>query len=685
MLFSYKYLKNYIDAKLSLSELVFRLNTIGIESRIIDKGKEIFESEVSANRSDCLSYVGLAREISVLSKAKVIFPEVKFKEGEEGVKDPVKIFIQDKKDCSRYMARVINNVKVSGSPIWLKEFLELHGIRPVNNIVDVTNFVLLEYGQPLHVFDLSKINGRTIFIRAAKSGENITAINRQKYNLDNSMLVIADADKPLAIAGVMGGLESEVDTNTNSVLLESAFFKPVVVHRTSRKLNLKTDSSYHFERQVDWDVVEVALDRAAGLIQELSGGTIARGKIDLKTIKVVPEVISLRVERLNNILGTELKIKDIELILKKLGLLSKTGKNILKVTVPSYRSGDLKREIDLIEEVGRIYGYDKIKETIPNRIFGVSNNEFEWRFEKKVKDILVARGMFEVVPYTFCHKDNLTNFSFKEDDTRRKVLEISNPISGEQNILKSTVIPGLLEIAKRNSNVKNNNLQIFELGKIFVARERNELPDERKILAGLITGFNQEKTWVENNRLVDFFDLKGILEDLFANLGIEDCEFKASSDCLYHPNKTARIYIGQKEIGILGELHPDIKEKYEFVNPVYLFEIEWQRLLESIPESKKFVSLPRFPNVVRDIALMVSRDIEAGKILFLIKENGGSLIESLNVFDLYMGEQIPEGLKSLAISISYRHLERTLTDNEVESIQQKIKSALVKEFQVKIR
>lgn len=683
MVFSYRYLKSYINVKLSLPELVSRLNVIGIESRIVDK--ETFESEVSANRSDCLSYVGLAREISVLSRAKVISPKVKFKEGEENVKDLVKIFIQDKKDCSRYMARVINNVKVSKSPSWLNEFLELHGVRPVNNIVDVTNFVLLEYGQPLHAFDLSKINGRMVFIRSAKSGENIAAINQQKYDLDDSMLVIADADKPIAIAGVMGGLESEVNANTSSILLESAFFKPEIVHRTSKKLNLKTDSSYRFERQVDWDVVEVALDRAADLIHKLSGGAIARGRVDLKAVKFTPKIVDLRIERLNNILGTGLKTEEVGAILGKLGLVSKSGKNILRVAVPSYRSGDLKREIDLIEEVGRIYGYDEIKETIPNRTPGVSNDEFEWRLERRVKDILVARGMFEVIPYTFCHKDNLTKFSFKENDSRCKVLEISNPISGEQDILKSTVIPGLLEIVKRNSNVKNNNLQIFELGKIFIARERNELPDEKKILAGLITGFNQEKTWVENNRLVDFFDLKGILEDLFANLGVENCEFKASSDCLYHPNKTARIYIGQNEIGILGELHPDIKEKYEFVNPVYLFEIEWQKLLDSIPNGKKFVSLPRFPNVVRDIALMVSKNIEAGKILSLIKENGGSLIESLNVFDLYVGEQIPEGLKSLAVSISYRHQERTLTDDEVESIQQKIKSALIEKFQVKIR
>lgn len=683
MIFNYKYLKNYIDVKLSLYELVSKLNAIGIESRIVDK--ETFESEVSANRSDCLSYVGLAREISVLSKAKVIFPKVKFKEGKEEVSGLVKISVRDKKDCFRYMARVINNVRVSESPIWLKEFLELHGVRPVNNIVDVTNFVLLEYGQPLHAFDLSKISGQTVFVRLAKNGENITAINREKYDLDDSMLVIANADKPVAIAGVMGGLESEVDANTNSILLESAFFKPEVIHKTSRKLNLKTDSSYHFERLVDWSVVEIALDRAAGLIQELSGGTMACGKIDLKTVKVVSEVINLRVPRLNDILGTELRVREIRSILRKLGLFCRTSGNILRVTAPSHRSGDLKREIDLIEEVGRIYGYDKIKETIPNRVFGISNNEFEWRLERKIKDILVARWMSEVIPYTFCHKDNLTGFSFREGDSRYKVLEISNPISGEQNILKSTVVPGLLEIARKNINVKNNDLQIFELGKIFVVRDGNELPDEKKILAGLITGSNHEKTWTETSRLVDFFDLKGVLEDLFAGLGVENCEFKASSDCLYHPNKTARICIGQNEIGILGELHPDIKGKYEFVNPVYLFEIEWQKLLESIPKGKRFVSLPRFPNVVRDIALVVSKNIEAGKILSLIKENGGSLIESLNVFDLYVGEQIPEGLKSLAISISYRHPGRTLTDDEVESIQQKIKSALVEKFRAKIR
>ncbi|MDD5773870.1 MAG: phenylalanine--tRNA ligase subunit beta [bacterium] len=685
MLFSYKYLKNYIDVKLPLAELILGLNVIGIESRVIDKDKESFESEVSANRNDCLSYFGLAREISAFSGAKITPPKVKIKSGKEKIEDLVRISIQDKVNCLRYSARVINNVKVSESPDWLKEFLALQGMRPVNNIVDVTNYVLLEYGQPLHAFDLARIKEHTIFVRPAKKGESITAINQNKYNLDASMLVIADKEKPVAIAGIMGGLESEVSSNTGSILLESAFFKPASVNKTSRKLNLKTDSSYHFERQVDWDTVETALDRAALLIQELSGGTIAGGIVDIKTIKSTPKVINLRIERLNSILGTDLKIKEVGIILKKLGIASKAGKNILKANIPSYRSGDLEREIDLIEEVSRIYGYDNIKETIPNSIFNVSDNEFEWRFERKVKEVLASRGMFEVVPYTFCRKDNITKFSFKEDDDRCRILEISNPLSGDQDILKSTVIPGLLEIAQRNINVKNNNLQIFELGKIFIPREKNELPVEKKVLGGLVTGFNQEKAWVEENHLVDFYDLKGILEDLFDGLNIKNYRFGASTDCIYHPNKAARIYIDNKEIGIIGELHPDIKEKFEFVNPVYLFEIDWQKFSESIPKGMKFASLPKFPNVSRDIALMISRDIEAEKILSLIKENGGSLIESMNIFDLYTGKQIPEGLKSLAISISYRHPERTLTDTEIESIQQIIKSALTDKLKATIR
>lgn len=685
MLFSYKYLKNYIDVKLSLTELILGLNVIGIESRVIDKDKEIFESEVSANRNDCLSYLGLAREISAFSGAKVSHPKVELKEGKDKIENYINISIEDTKDCFRYMARVINNIKVSESPDWLKELLALHGMRPVNNIVDVTNYVLLEYGQPMHAFDLAKIKENTILIRPAGKAESITAINQNKYNLDDSMLVIADKENPIAIAGIMGGLESEVSSNTGSILLESAFFKPTSVNKTSRKLNLKTDSSYHFEREVDWNTVETALDRAAGLIQELSGGIIAGGKVDLKTIEITPKDINLRIERLNNILGTDLKIKEVEIILNKLGLFSKEGEGTLTVNIPSYRSVDLEREIDLIEEVSRIYGYGNIKETIPNSIFNVSDNEFEWRFERKVKEVLASRGMFEVVPYTFGNKDNVTKLSFKEDDNRCRILEISNPLSGDQDILKSTVIPGLLEIAQRNINVRNSNLHIFELGKIFIPRGKSELPEEKKILAGLVTGFNQEKAWIEENHLLDFYDLKGILEDLFDDLNIKNFRFEASSDCIYHPNKVARIYIDQKEIGIIGELHPDIKEKYEFVNPVYLFEIDWQKFSESILKSRKFVSLPKFPNVSRDIALMISKDIEAEKILSLIKEHGGSLIESMHIFDLYTGKQIPEGLKSLAISISYRHTERTFTDTEIESIQQIIKSALTDKFKAAIR
>ena len=500
MLFSYKYLKNYIDVKLSLTELILGLNVIGIESIVIDKNEEVFESEVSANRNDCLSYLGLAREISAFSGAKVSPPKVKFTEEKNKIGNYVKISIDHKKDCFRYMARVINNIKVSKSPDWLKELLALHGMRPVNNIVDIINYVLLEYGQPMHAFDLGKIKEHTISIRLAKKSESITAINQNKYNLDDSMLVIADKEKPVAIAGIMGGLESEVNSNTVSILLESAFFRPTSVNKTSRKLKLKTDSSYHFERQVDWNTVETALDRAAGLIQELSSGEITGGKVDIKTIKIYPKVIDLRIERLNNILGTELKINEVKTILKKLELFSKEEKGALKVDIPSYRSVDLKREIDLIEEVSRIYGYGNIKDTIPNSIFGVSDNEFEWRFERKVKEILVSRGMCEVIPYTFCHKDNITKFPIKEDDDRCRIVEITNPLSGDQNILKSTVVPGILEIVQRNINVKNSNLKIFELGKIFIPKGKNKLPEEKNILAGLITGFNQEKVWIEIGR-----------------------------------------------------------------------------------------------------------------------------------------------------------------------------------------
>jgi phenylalanyl-tRNA synthetase beta chain len=688
----YKWLKEYIDFDLSPKELCAKLTMLGFEA---EKGKDSFEVEITPNRGDCLSMIGLAREISAFSGNPLKFPPIELKENKEDGDTLPDVRIKDKDLCPRYTLRLIKEVKVGPSPSWLQEKLEAVGVRSINNVVDITNYVMMEVGQPLHAFDYEKIKGSSIIIRRAKERESIITLDEVEQKLTPEMLVIAGETKPIALAGVMGGLDTEVDESTRTVLLESACFEPGSIRGTSKKLNLMSESSYRFERGVDIEGVPLASARAAHLIQGIAGGKVAGGIIDEYSRSFSCPEIPLRINRVNKILGTKLTSSEISTILRGLHLQVKEGEP-LKVIVPSFRR-DITREIDLIEEIARLYGYDKIESRIPKAPLWSEEKEKSEvsgeleKFEapedlkKKVREILVASGFSEVINYSFMNEDFLNCLELVPEHPWSQAVRIRNPLNENQRLLRTTLVPGLLSTALYNLNRSITNLKIFELGRVFSpSPEGEKLPRERLNLAGAIMGLKKEKTLGVKEEPVDLFDLKGVIENLLKELGIPGPKIEFPEGL--HPwGALIKINGELKSMGSMGKFPPRLAKYYELPEEIYLFEIDLKELSKHVNLSKKYESLPKYQGISRDISLIVARGVSSRKIESLIEETGGDLIEEVKLFDLYQGKQIAGGYKSLAYSIFYRSSKRTLTDKEVNNLQFEIIRALKKKLKAEIR
>jgi phenylalanyl-tRNA synthetase beta chain len=692
----YKWLKEYINFDLSAEELCTKLTMVGFET---EEAGDLFEVEITPNRGDCLSVIGLAREVSALSGSPLKFPLVELKEEKVDRDALPNVQIKDKDLCPRYTLRLIKGVKVEPSPSWLQKKLEAAGIRSINNVVDITNYVMMELGQPLHAFDYEKIKGNSIIIRRAKDRESITTLEGIERRLSSEMLVIAEETKPIALAGVMGGLDTEVSGDTKTVLLESACFEQGSIRRTSKRLNLMSESSYRFERGVDIEGVPLASARAAQLIQEIAGGEVAGGIIDDYPRPFSSAEISLRTNRVNKILGTELRSGEISAVLERLHFQVQKGEP-LKVVVPSFRR-DITREIDLIEEVARLYGYDKIKSSIPRApILNAEKEKSEVPeefkvpegVEEKVREILIASGFSEVINSSFMDEDFLNCLELAPEHPWKQTVRIRNPLNENQRLLRTTLVPGLLSTLLYNINRNITNLKIFELGRVFSPfPEGEELPRERPNLAGAIMGSRKEKTLGVKEEPVDLFDLKGVVENLLKELGIPEPKIEFSEGL--HLGE-ALIKIGGKpkekeieleELGTMGKLHPQLAKYYELPEEIYLFGIDLKELSKYVNLSKKYEPLPKYPGISRDISLAVPQEVSSLKIENLIEKKGGDLIEKIRLFDLYQGKQVPGGHKSLAYSIFYRSSKRTLTDEEVNNLQLEIIQILRKELKAKIR
>ncbi|MDI6741228.1 MAG: phenylalanine--tRNA ligase subunit beta [Smithella sp.] len=653
----------------------------------LDIGDTVLDVNVTPNRSDCLNMIGIAREVAALTGKKMKPPAVKVKESSEDINALTSVNIIDSDLCPRYTARMIKKVKVGPSPVWLKIRLEAAGMRTINNIVDATNFVMLEMGQPLHAFDFRFLEKEKIIVRKSRDQEEFTSLDGKSRILPAETLLICDGIKPVAIGGIMGGLNSEVKEDTETILLESAYFNPPSIRRSARKLGMSTDAAFRFERGIDPEGVVNALNRAAQLIADLSGGTVGKNYIDEYPNKIpVVRDIPLRIDRIRELIGIEITAKEVVKILRDIGMnLKQNGKGAYLVTPPTCRV-DISREIDLIEEVIRLYGYDRVPSNMPDVFITEMEDIPRLKLEEKIRKAMIGNGYTEIVNYSFGTPVAADMLCLRENDERRRSVKITNPLGEDLSVMRTTMIYGLLDTAKRNTNNGCFDLKMFEMGRVFLKRAKGELPEERNMIAGLATGKISDDLW-NAGKNVDFYHLKGCLENIFFDLKIDHCKYiPENTESFLHPGKSCAIMMNDKRIGFLGEIHPDVMERIDFKNNVYVFEINMDYLPDKYADKKIiYQEISKFPAVMRDAAFVVSVDLEADRMLNVILEENEDLLENVYVFDVYKGKGIPEGTKSLGLRFSYRASSRTLTDSEVSSIHEKLLQKIIEVTGSKIR
>ena len=628
----------------------------------------VFELEITPNRPDCLSLIGVAREIRAETGNPLKLPQVNFKESETDIRNLTSVTIDAPDLCPRYAARVIQGVKVGESPAWLQQRLESVGVGIINNIVDVTNFVLMEYGQPLHAFDYHKLAENRIVVRRAANDERLTTLDEVERELTPDMLVIADAEKPVALAGIMGGYDSEITETTCDILLESAYFNPSSVRATAKTLGINTEASYRFERGADPGIVPAALDRTAQLITELAGGTICEGIVDVYPGQEPLTRIQLRPERVNFVLGTTIETAEMVQILSRLDFDVETSGDVYQVTVPTFRS-DITREIDLIEEIARVYGYDNIPTTLPKGDIPVPAPNPMTEVHKRIKRFLLAAGMMEAINYSFCDPTCFDKIRLDANDPLRDTLKLQNPLSPEMSVLRTTLLPSLLDNAQHNRNHQIDTIALFEMGSVFI---RNGEQKEPERVTGVLAGQIGDGVYSNPYRHPDFFDIKGLVEGMLEVCGIADYTLQKADVPTFHPGRNAEVLSGDRRIGTFGEAHPEVLENYDLPYKAYLFEFDLEGLVDAAIFAKRFEPIPIYPKVARDLAIVVDKEILSDMPTGLIYATGGDAVETVRLFDVYEGEQVPEGKKSLAYTITYHSATETLTDKAVNALHDKV-------------
>jgi phenylalanyl-tRNA synthetase beta chain len=680
---SLKWLKEFVDFSLSARELSHALTMAGLEV----EGMEDFEDDVildiniTPNRPDCLGIKGIAREVAAI--LGLPFKDTPVVVSEERGDGPA-IEIADPQLCSRYASRIIYGVKPGPSPEWISKRLEAHGFRSTCNIVDITNYVLLETGHPLHAFDLDKLTENKIIVRPVESEMSFQTLDGEDRTMTQRMLLIWDPQKPIAIAGVMGGANSEVTLSTVNVLLESAYFDPISIRRTSKALNLTTEASYRFERGADINGIVSALDRATQMIVEIAGGQATRLS-DSYPKPFVPRQIVVRFEKIKSLLGIEIDESEIKRLLNNLGLyIERVGEGIV-VTPPSFRQ-DLQRDIDIIEEIARLYGYDKIPSTLPKVKMQYNPDNTSHKLIKTIKDSMVKSGFTEVINYSFFNPAVLDRLNISSDDQRRNLVFVKNPLRREEAALRTTLIPSLLHNLILNLNRGEKAMSFFEISRVFFS-SGEKLPKEIVQMAAVYLKDISTSVWQDSHD--GFFDLKGMVENLLRGLNIKNYSFEQElSFCepYLHPGKSCSIKIDNQRVGSLGALHPGVATVLELKGDINLMEIyDIEKVSKSIPSQITYTPLPKYPYVERDIAIVVSKDIPVARVRDAILSVNSDLIESVKLFDIYTGQQIPPDKKSLAFSIRYRSKDRTLKDEEVNALHLKIIKELEASINAKLR
>jgi phenylalanyl-tRNA synthetase beta chain len=641
------------------------------------------EIDLTPNRPDCLSVIGIAREVAVIQGAQLTHPDISLPEGEGDINAVTSVAIEAADHCPRYAARLITDINIAASPFWLQDRLFSVGLRPINNIVDVTNFVMMETGQPLHAFDFDQLEQQRIVVRTAQEGEAFTTLDDKERRLMADTLMICDGVKPVAIGGVMGGLNSEIEPTSKNVLIESAYFAPTSVRKTAKRLGLNTDAAHRFERGIDPDGTLTALNRATQLILAVAGGKLAKGTIDAHPGPQTPTKLSLSIPKTNRLLGTNYDLKPIQAHLESIDFeTEKLDDQTLAVTVPTFRV-DVSRPEDLMEEVARLTGYNNIPTTFPEMSAQGRGDHRQRTLRNRLKNMLTGFGFTEAICYSFVHKDSGKRLQLRPDDFRQRVVPILNPISEDQAVMRTSLLPGMLETMAHNLARQTKTLKLFETGKIFIAKKTDRLPDEIEMLSGLWTGQRSESSWNTQNTPCDFFDIKGVVEGLFGALDISSCRFTALADDsgpYLRPGHCAAIVCDGQTIGCLGEIHPQVQVAYELKQPAFVFELNLNLLFTLIIDRIKAEPIPKFPSISRDVTLIVDRGKEAQAILDAVMAFEESLVESLHLFDVFEGKPIPKGKKSISFRIIYRSQESTLEDEQINLLHKKIGQRLLLAF-----
>lgn len=694
-----EWLNEFVEYGCSVDDLAMALTMAGLEvEEIITYSPEqlahlgggldapagpVFDIKITPNRGDCLSVTGISREIAAVLDKSFKTQEPTAAGSPPPTSSAIEVSITAPDLCRRYSAGIVRNVKIKESPSWLKNRLLMAGMRPINNVVDITNYVMLEYGQPLHAFDYTLIKGAEIIVRRANPGEVMATIDGEERKLAEDMLVIADKERAVAVAGVMGGMDTEVSESARTILIESASFDPVSIRRTSKKLSLSTESSYRFERGVDPAVTVAALKRAAELMRDLADGEIAEGIVDAYPTEIKPLSLTLRSERVNKLLGSSIETGEMARLLQLLGIEINTSGDTLsdtfQATVPTFRS-DITEEIDLVEEIARLHGFDKIKTTLPSSPSQGRQADVSV-FEDSLKQLLMRCGAQEVMTHSIVDTSLVERTGFDG-----RVVAIRNPLREDLSRLRVMLIPNLLEVFARNAAFGARDLAIFEIGRIYQYDENRSITQERSV-AGAMIGTQWASAWnIDKSTLnADFYLCKGVVESLLSSLGISGCEFTPAKSPLLHPTRSAVVTNSGVNIGIVGEVAPALRESFDLRGRPYVFELNFEALRSLAAKTKIYRPVARYPAIYRDLSIVLDDGVPFTRVRQVILETGGELIESIDLREVYSGAPLNPGQKSFLLSLAFRSTERTLTDQTVIDQMDRIKDGLLRELKASIR
>ena len=647
---------------------------------LLNLNDHILELGLTPNRSDCLSMLGVAYEVAAILEKDVKLPNVPASSQENTVSQYVDVRVDVPEDNPLYIAKIVKNVKIKPSPLWLQTRLMAAGIRPHNNIVDITNYILLEYGTPLHAFDYDRFGSKEIVVRRAKQDEKIITLDDAERTLTTDHLVITNGTEPVAVAGVMGGANSEVQNDTTTVILEAALFNPLAVRKGSKDLGLRSEASSRFEKGVDPERVRLAAERAAELMAELGGGEVVAGSAEVNTLEVEPKVIEVSYDKVNRVLGTKLSKEEMSHLLDRLKIPHQLEADRLVVSAPT-RRGDLTIPEDIIEEIGRLYGYDHLPFTLPVGEFNPGGLTSYQRKRRATRKIMESAGLYQVLTYSLTAKEKAAKYALEV----REPIALSMPMSEERSHLRLSILPGLLEILQFNLARQNEDLAVYEIGSVFLANGTDTLPVEKEHLSGALTGEWVSNLWQGEKKTVDFYVAKGVLEALFEKLDLTHAiEFTPVQIDGMHPGRTAHVLLHGEVLGFVGQLHPTIQKEHD-LKDTYVFEIDLSKLFAVDTEELQYQPTPRFPSITRDIALIVDSHVLAGDVQKTIRSAGGKLLKEVSIFDVYEGEHMESGKKSIAFSLKYVDPEKTLTDEEVTAAHENVLKAVQQQFGAALR